>query len=300
MSIQQIICILNGIKYYTLKFHKNEIVNCKIIYEKLKKKVQDKRQTEKIKGIEEIHKIDDYYFQNYDSGKMINIDLNEDFSDNPAKIIMINSKLRGGNPVMKIIMTVIGAVTKFFEEVLFGPILKPIMMVVKVMYIVFILVPIYSVKLLIWTFRFMLWFVLEVANPLTLINDFVGTIKMLTLIIVGAVFELLKSFPKKILNTTTMTVFQGLWGWDKVIADEWDYKYSEYHNCKQKCRGAKCYKTNSGQVPFSILIGAVICPPIGVFMEYGLTGWINILICVLLTAAFYFPGLIYALIVLYC
>ena len=44
----------------------------------------------------------------------------------------------------------------------------------------------------------------------------------------------------------------------------------------------------------------VILPPLGLFMELGIKGWINILMCAFLTLFFYFPGLIYALIILYC
>ena len=64
--------------------------------------------------------------------------------------------------------------------------------------------------------------------------------------------------------------------------------------------GQKCYKTAEGTIPFSVIIATILCPPVGVFMEYGLTGWFNVLITALLTLVFYFPGLIYALILLYC
>jgi uncharacterized membrane protein YqaE (UPF0057 family) len=52
-------------------------------------------------------------------------------------------------------------------------------------------------------------------------------------------------------------------------------------------------------VPFSIILGTIICPPIGVFMDVGLTGWFNIFICMLLTLMFYVPGLVYALLIIY-
>ena len=35
----------------------------------------------------------------------------------------------------------------------------------------------------------------------------------------------------------------------------------------------------------------------GVFMDMGLSGWLNILICVLLTLLYYIPGLTYALLI---
>jgi uncharacterized membrane protein YqaE (UPF0057 family) len=40
----------------------------------------------------------------------------------------------------------------------------------------------------------------------------------------------------------------------------------------------------------------ILCPPFYIFLNKGLSGWIYILIDLLLTAFFYFPGLIYALI----
>ena len=40
----------------------------------------------------------------------------------------------------------------------------------------------------------------------------------------------------------------------------------------------------------------ILCPPFYVFINKGLSGWIYILIDLLLTGFFYFPGLIYALI----
>ena len=52
-------------------------------------------------------------------------------------------------------------------------------------------------------------------------------------------------------------------------------------------------------MPFSVLLGTIVCPPLGVFMEYGFTGWFNILICLALTLLFYFPGLFYALLIIY-
>ena len=49
-----------------------------------------------------------------------------------------------------------------------------------------------------------------------------------------------------------------------------------------------------------VLLGTIILPPLGVFMELGIKGWLNILICALLTLLYYVPGLVYALILLYC
>ncbi len=55
-----------------------------------------------------------------------------------------------------------------------------------------------------------------------------------------------------------------------------------------------------GKFPISIIITTIFLPPLGLFMELGFKGWLNIAICALLTLFYYFPGLIYALIILYC
>ena len=41
-----------------------------------------------------------------------------------------------------------------------------------------------------------------------------------------------------------------------------------------------------------------LCPPAGVFMAYGLTGFVQIMICMVLSLFFYVPGLIYGIIVI--
>ncbi len=42
----------------------------------------------------------------------------------------------------------------------------------------------------------------------------------------------------------------------------------------------------------------ILCPPAGVFLSYGFAGWLQILICALASLFYYFPGLVYALIVI--
>jgi uncharacterized membrane protein YqaE (UPF0057 family) len=91
---------------------------------------------------------------------------------------------------------------------------------------------------------------------------------------------------------------QGIWGWDQSSLTKTD-RDSNYFKNIDRNKGKKCYLTQSNTVPFSIIIGTILCPPIGVFMELGLTGWLNILICCMLTLVFYLPGLVYALLIVY-
>jgi uncharacterized membrane protein YqaE (UPF0057 family) len=57
---------------------------------------------------------------------------------------------------------------------------------------------------------------------------------------------------------------------------------------------------NPKGTPMAVILCTILLPPLGLFMELGLKGWINILLCGLLTFFYYFPGLIYALIIIYC
>jgi uncharacterized membrane protein YqaE (UPF0057 family) len=87
----------------------------------------------------------------------------------------------------------------------------------------------------------------------------------------------------------------------ELLGSESDTK-SEFTNTEEKTHYEKdkCYKTPPGQIPFSIIIMSILCPPLGIFMQYGLSFWLNIVICCLLTMMYYIPGLLYTLILLYC
>ena len=58
----------------------------------------------------------------------------------------------------------------------------------------------------------------------------------------------------------------------------------------------RCYK-GIGANNYLNIIAIIICPPLGVFMSYGLSGIFKILVCAGLSLIYYFPGLIYALMV---
>lgn len=293
---KKIICYLNE-DCYILEFNDKERINCIKIFNKLKNEIGKDKVSRIKKNINNLD-ISNFYFIH--QSKLLDYEeIIETF--NNTEIINVKSKLRGGIVgIGKLIKAAINAILKILDKILFEPLLKPIMPIFKALYIIFVLIPLYLIKLSIWSVRFLLWFLLEVASPQKLVNDFVGTLKLVTFTLVNAVFQIFLIFGKKMVNLFGNTVISGFWGWDKAVVDEWDHKYSEYHNCKNECRNSKCYKTTQGGIPFSVIIGTIICPPIGVFMEYGITGWLNILICIMLTFLFYFPGLLYALIVLYC
>lgn len=71
----------------------------------------------------------------------------------------------------------------------------------------------------------------------------------------------------------------------------------EYDNgTKQLYQPMRCYR-GIGANGYINVVAMIICPPLGVFMSYGLKGIFKILVCAGLTLLYYFPGLIYGLLI---
>ena len=167
-------------------------------------------------------------------------------------------------------------------------------------------------KLLLYIPKFIIWiaeviiylikvmvYLIKVAIDVFSVDGFMGMLNYIVGEIVLAPFKFILILLKKIINTLGDTTIKALWGVDNVRDNE--SNEDEADKGENACMGdKKCYKTPDGTVPFSVVIATILCPPVGVFMEYGLMGWFNILISALLTLMFYFPGLIYSLIILYC
>lgn len=162
----------------------------------------------------------------------------------------------------------------------------------------FLLIP----KILIWFGSLIIWLikaiifllvnlgeVLAKDGLLSFISYISQTLIMLPLRYVGSV---VKSGVNKVGSVTLGAV----WGADNVTNDEDDPSDPMDGPCDKR----KCYAADDGTVPFSVIVATILFPPVGVFMEYGLTSWLQLIICTLLTLMFYFPGLIYALIMLFC
>lgn len=128
-------------------------------------------------------------------------------------------------------------------------------------------------------------------------TDFWNSILLILITLINAFFGVFMGLAGAVVNQIGQW-FQGFWGWDMSSLTKRD-KQSRYFKGINTKKGKKCYLTNNGRVPFSILLGTILCPPIGVFMDLGMTGWMNIFICTLLTVLFYLPGLFYALLVIY-
>jgi uncharacterized membrane protein YqaE (UPF0057 family) len=150
-------------------------------------------------------------------------------------------------------------------------------------------------KFVAWFFFFLKWLFKFLFYDL--IFDFYNSIVIIIVTIFTLPFQIGSAFFAFGINS-----FGGwmtsIFGWDQTNLTKND-RNSNYFKSIDRTKGKKCYLTNSNTVPFSILLGTIICPPLGVFMDLGVSGWFNILICLCLTLLFYFPGLFYALVIIY-
>jgi len=164
----------------------------------------------------------------------------------------------------------------------------------------FLIIPdiiIWLLKTVVWIVQFIPWFFKTFANPSTIAHDIVGALMTIMIAVLMVPIDLFLAFTQYGTNIVG-TMMSSIWGWDQSNLTAVD-KQSAYFKDSKNCRDKKCYLSQNNTVPFSVLLGTIICPPLGVFMVYGLTGWFNILICLGLTMLFYFPGLIYALLIVY-
>jgi uncharacterized membrane protein YqaE (UPF0057 family) len=152
-------------------------------------------------------------------------------------------------------------------------------------------------KFILWIIDFVTWLLFDLLNPKTIFNEFFKTLVMIVTSLANLVFNIVLTCFKLTVNTIAGWT-QGFWGWDMSSLTKND-KNSPYFKSFDKNKGQKVYYTNSNTVPFSIILGTILCPPMGVFMDLGITGWINIIVCALLTLMFYLPGLTYALLIIY-
>ena len=152
-------------------------------------------------------------------------------------------------------------------------------------------------KFIFWFLKFIAWVFIDLLNPAKLATDFFGALMVITISICRIPFDIILS----VFTIGTNLIggwLQGFWGWDQSSLTVND-RNSKYFKNINRNKGSKCYLTNSNTVPFSIILGTILCPPLGVFMDLGITGWLNIIICILLTLLFYLPGLVYALLIIY-
>ena len=155
-------------------------------------------------------------------------------------------------------------------------------------------------EFIIWILKFITWIIVDLIPNAC--SDIINTIPSLCYQICMVPVTFITSILKMFSNRFLSFIFGSFWGWDNNQDDPRDINSNYFKQIKKNGSDGYKYYTpnNNSNIPFSVLLCTIILPPAGVFMEYGLTGWISILICTFLTFVYYIPGLLYALICLYC
>ncbi len=236
----------------------------------------------------------DFYYIDRNTGKI----LQADSAIIRSRLILdkhrIEKRLRVRGGAKNVLDVILGFIFKVFD-----PIVKPIRGIVDAILLI-IKAFVYMILLFVWFIRVTIWFFVEVLP--TIPGDIWALIKLVTYSLFDITLGSIKLLFKKIVNKGgALTVNAIGQGWDNVPEEgEPETEENGFYNDYIGCRGKKCYVTEEGTIPGPVIMATILCPPLGVFMEYGASSWIQILITLLLTLAFYIPGLMYALILLYC
>ena len=228
-----------------------------------------------------VENIDEYFFLINGSASFPDAQIPQDYK---TYYLTCYRKQRGGGDITDII----------------GFIFQPIFAPIDAIFMVFVLI----IKFIGWFFKFLGWFIQfvwwvlnDLLDPAKIVNDFYHGLVVIVYSIFGSALEIILAMVGYVINSLGGMI-QNFWGWDNEFTTELD-RNSDYLKRLNKNKNRKCYLTRTNTVPFSVLLGTILCPPVGVFMDMGMTGWLNILICIMLTLLFYFPGLAYALLIIY-
>ena len=236
--------------------------------------------------------IDTFYLIRKDNGKIINRYINnnnyfKNETQNQIIILDINFRQKGG--------FFLDLISSFFEMVLY-PIVYPLRGILNA-FLLMVKAIVYIIALAMYAIKLIIWFFVDFLPSIP--GDIIAFIQFFTTMLFDFLFGTILHYLRKGVNKLGQMTVRGTMGWDNVPNENNENDgESDYFN--NDCSDKKCYKTPDGTVPFTVVISTILCPPVGVFMEYGLMGWLNVFICSILTLMFYFPGLIYALIILYC
>ena len=132
---------------------------------------------------------------------------------------------------------------------------------------------------------------MDIFNPTKLLNDVIGGMVGAITIVVKRISDLIN--PRTYFGSDPNVDFskkEDIFG--AKVEKGPDGKYIN----PVKSKGKKC-------LPPTMLrmILLMLCPPFALFLHLGLTGWVSIVICSLLTVyGLYFPGLIYAALHILC
>ena len=123
-----------------------------------------------------------------------------------------------------------------------------------------------------------------ILNPVKIVNDSITGIFMAIKIVVVNILSFFTTTKRKTYDACK-AVGEGIFGFRRNRNEK-----GKLIKCNGT-KGAKCMKTRK----LSLLI-TLICPPLGLFLHLGSSGWFHVIVCSLLTVyAYYFPGLIYTL-----
>lgn len=203
----------------------------------------------------------------------------------------VNMRLPGGGIMSRIFKSVFKAIFSVFQ-----PIVKPLQAIADA-FLLLIKAVVFIISLTVWLFKLMVWFFVQFLPSIPL--DIILLIKQLTTLLITTIIQTISQILKRIVNFVGRQTIYGIsGGWDNA-RDSTQTSENDTDVDPKSCT-QHCYRAADGSVPFSLVVVTVLCPPAGVFMEFGMHGWLKILVCLVLTLLLYFPGLIYALILLYC
>ena len=141
------------------------------------------------------------------------------------------------------------------------------------------------------------WLFIDFLHPYFIAHDIARGVLTVLRVIILTILDVLSGIVRSLVNLVFEPIISGFWGYTPSDKEINKNDKSEAAKC---AKGKRCFEQPKTKVAFPVLISTIILPPLGLFMELGLKGWMNLLLCAILTLFYYFPGLIYALIILYC
>lgn len=200
-----------------------------------------------------------------------------DFNQNHGTYYKIHYKINGGLSMGKFFSSIIGVFKKA------GTLLD-----------ILIKIP----DIILWFFvDFLGWLITDFLNPFYILQDFAKGVLVSVRIIILTVMDALSGVLRFIVNLIFEPIVSGFWGY---TPNKNEFDPNDKSQAAKCAAGKRCFKQPQSKVAFPVIISTIVLPPMGLFMELGLKGWMNLLVCSILTLFYYFPGLIYALIILYC
>lgn len=152
--------------------------------------------------------------------------------------------------------------------------------------------------------------------PISMIKGVVQAVFTITKMLLLMVFDFITHILRELFRKLFGLLKGGLWGiphgpeqhithWQSVL--DLNTEFGDHHHYgphtggdknanKDRYRPIRCYK-GIGANGYINIISTIICPPLGVFMAFGIKGWLKIAVCSLLSLIYYIPGLVYALLI---